>query len=114
MACRAAANSSLQFAAQGVEREIKLCNTHNIRQMLIIEHEVEIPSCFDSRKAYQRFDPQQPAEPLSEVYCRCESSSFDPFVGERTVGPVMPRKAVGFLQNRTSGDITETKSQGPA
>jgi len=52
----------------GVEREVVLCRRHKVREILLIENGVDVPSAFDETSVmYKRFDPQEPAAALSEA-----------------------------------------------
>jgi hypothetical protein len=52
----------------GVEREVALCRQHKVREILIIENGVDVPSAYSQTSVmYKRFDPQEPAAALSEV-----------------------------------------------
>jgi hypothetical protein len=51
----------------GVEKEIELCRKHNRREILLIAEGVDPPKLYDSKLAYQRFDPSDPAKGLSEA-----------------------------------------------
>jgi hypothetical protein len=51
---------------EGVEREIELCRMHHVREVLLIEHRVDIPTAFGHTPiTFKRFDRQEPAEDLS-------------------------------------------------
>jgi hypothetical protein len=50
----------------GVEQEIDLCRTHGVREILLIEHGVNVPPAYKGTSiTYQRFDPADPSPGLS-------------------------------------------------
>lgn len=52
----------------GVEREIELCRGCKVREILVIENGVDVPSSYyGTGITYKRFDPQEPAQALSEA-----------------------------------------------
>lgn len=52
---------------EGVEKEIELCRQYSCREILLVAAGVEPPKIYDSKLAYQRFDPNDPAKGLSEA-----------------------------------------------
>jgi hypothetical protein len=52
----------------GVAREIKLCKSNNIQNVLLIQRDLPLPKQFKgTRIEYQRFDPEDPLEEYSEA-----------------------------------------------
>jgi hypothetical protein len=52
----------------GVEKEIELCRQHGIKEVLLIEHGIRLPSLYDGTdKEYLRFDPDDPFPAFSKV-----------------------------------------------
>ncbi|HEV2722864.1 MAG TPA: hypothetical protein VG323_22760 [Thermoanaerobaculia bacterium] len=52
---------------EGVQTEIRICRRLGVREIPLLERGLDVPSCFDSRRTYLRFDPQQPAAEFSEA-----------------------------------------------
>ena len=55
---------------EGVEREVQLCRKHKVREVLLIEEGVHLPTMYKgTNRSYKRFDPSDPATALSEAVC---------------------------------------------
>lgn len=65
----------------GVTTEIELCRKHKVREILLIEEGVELPDAYrGTNRAYQKFDPADPASAISKavssVYAQVTNSKL--------------------------------------